>query len=151
LLPAIAASALSLPQHCFHPPIWLLRSRFDCPPARRYTAVASEMEKVSALKQRIDESKGKTLNEISRIVDDINAVRACVFRRCGHLKLLYCIVWVRGMITGTLVEQRQGQGSHTRFHAWLRAYPRIRAAPRAVVLVRDVACRCWGLHYTPTP
>lgn len=39
-----------------------------------YTAVQSEMEKVSALKQRIDESKGATLNEISRIVDDINAL-----------------------------------------------------------------------------
>jgi catalase (peroxidase I) len=47
------------------------------PAPRSYTAVASEMEKVSALKQRIDESKGKTLNEISRIVDDINAVRDC--------------------------------------------------------------------------
>jgi len=42
------------------------------------------MEKVSALKQRIDESKGKTLNEISRIVDDINAVRACVGGRAGR-------------------------------------------------------------------
>jgi hypothetical protein len=40
-----------------------------------YTVVQSELEKVSALKQRIDESKGATLNEISRIVDDINAVR----------------------------------------------------------------------------
>ena len=39
-----------------------------------YTAVQSEMEKISALKQRIDESKGKTLTEISRIVDDINAM-----------------------------------------------------------------------------
>jgi intraflagellar transport protein 81 len=40
-----------------------------------YTVVQSEMEKISALKQRIDESKGKTLQEISRIVDDINSVR----------------------------------------------------------------------------
>lgn len=65
-----------------------------------YTAVASEMEKVSALKQRIDESKGKTLNEISRIVDDINAVRgartamraACSGRRareCAHTKCTF--------------------------------------------------------------
>lgn len=38
-----------------------------------YTAVASDIEKISALKARIDESKGKTLNEISRIVTDINA------------------------------------------------------------------------------
>lgn len=38
-----------------------------------YTAVASDLEKVSALKARIDESKGATLQEISRIVEDINS------------------------------------------------------------------------------
>ena len=37
-----------------------------------YTGVQSDLEKVSALKARIDESKGATLNEISRIVEDIN-------------------------------------------------------------------------------
>ena len=37
-----------------------------------YTSVQSDLEKVSALKARIDESKGATLNEISRIVEDIN-------------------------------------------------------------------------------
>jgi intraflagellar transport protein 81 len=37
-----------------------------------YSAVQSDLEKVSALKARIDESKGATLNEISRIVQDIN-------------------------------------------------------------------------------
>ena len=39
-----------------------------------YTVVQSQMEHMTALKQRIDESKGKTLQEISKIVDDINAV-----------------------------------------------------------------------------
>jgi len=37
-----------------------------------YSTVQSDLEKVSALKARIDESKGATLNEISRIVQDIN-------------------------------------------------------------------------------
>ncbi len=41
-----------------------------------YTAVATDLEKVSSLKARIDESKGATLAEISRIVDDINAAIA---------------------------------------------------------------------------
>ncbi len=36
-----------------------------------YTQVASDLEKVSALKARIDDSKGATLQEFSRIVDDI--------------------------------------------------------------------------------
>lgn len=40
-----------------------------------YTAVQSDLEKISALKARIDESKGKALNEISRIVEDIKKVR----------------------------------------------------------------------------
>jgi intraflagellar transport protein 81 len=37
-----------------------------------YMGVAQDLEKVSSLKARIDESKGATLNEISRIVEDIN-------------------------------------------------------------------------------
>jgi intraflagellar transport protein 81 len=37
-----------------------------------YTSVQSDLEKVSALNARINESKGATLNEISRIVEDIN-------------------------------------------------------------------------------
>jgi intraflagellar transport protein 81 len=36
-----------------------------------YTAVQSDLEKVSKLKSRIDESKSATLQEISRIVEDI--------------------------------------------------------------------------------
>jgi intraflagellar transport protein 81 len=38
-----------------------------------YTQVASDLEKVSALKARIDDSKGATLQEFARIVDDIQA------------------------------------------------------------------------------
>jgi intraflagellar transport protein 81 len=38
-----------------------------------YSGVASDLEKVSALKSRIDESKGATLQEISRIVEDIKS------------------------------------------------------------------------------
>ena len=37
-----------------------------------YMGVQTDLEKISALKARIDESKGATLTEISRIVDDIN-------------------------------------------------------------------------------
>ncbi len=37
-----------------------------------YMGVQTDLEKVSALKARIDESKGATLQEISRIVEDIN-------------------------------------------------------------------------------
>ena len=36
-----------------------------------YTAVAGDLEKLSQLKSRVDESKGATLGEISRIVEDI--------------------------------------------------------------------------------
>jgi intraflagellar transport protein 81 len=38
-----------------------------------YATVQSDIEKLSALKAQIDESKGKTLNEISKIVNDINS------------------------------------------------------------------------------
>lgn len=51
-----------------------LRKMEDKAGVAGYTQVASDIEQISALKQRIDESKGATLNEISRIVDDINAV-----------------------------------------------------------------------------
>lgn len=38
-----------------------------------YKAVQNDLERVSNLKARIDETKGKTLNEISRVVQEINA------------------------------------------------------------------------------
>ena len=38
-----------------------------------YTAVAGDLEKVSKLKSRVDESKSATLGEISRIVEDIQS------------------------------------------------------------------------------
>lgn len=41
-----------------------------------YTGIASSLEEVSALKSRIDESKGKTLEEIARIVSDIQSAIA---------------------------------------------------------------------------
>jgi hypothetical protein len=41
-----------------------------------YTGVASSLEEVSALKSRVDESKGKTLEEIARIVSDIQSAIA---------------------------------------------------------------------------
>lgn len=49
-----------------------LRATEEKKGVRGYTAVASDLEKVSSLKARIDESKGATLQEISRIVEDIN-------------------------------------------------------------------------------
>jgi hypothetical protein len=52
--------------------------------------VQSDLEKVSALNARINEAKGKTLTEISRIVMDINAVSS----RSGHLLTLPLVLWL---------------------------------------------------------